>query len=84
MPLLVLLIVLIIFLFTFIPIVCIILYTSMKGEIQFEGAGCCVTFVAQWLWWLQSDTLSLSPAVAVFFFSSTFSLCWLNSNVKCL
>ena len=29
-------------------------------------AGCCGGFLTQWLWWLQSDTLGLSPAVAVF------------------
>ena len=35
--------------------------------------------MAQWLWRLQLDTLSLSPAVAGFF-SSPFSLSRLNSK----
>ena len=36
--------------------------------------------MTQWLWWLQSDTLSSGPAFAVFF-SSPFLLSRLNSNV---
>ena len=35
--------------------------------------------MAQWLWWLQSDTLGSSPTVAIFF-SSPFSPSRLSSN----
>ena len=31
-----------------------------------ERAGCCGGFVAQWLWWLQSDTLGSSSTIAGF------------------
>ena len=43
----------------------------MKGEL--DGLVAIGGFLAQWLWWLQSDTPRLSPAVASFYFSSLFS-----------
>ena len=43
-----------------------IICTTTQYERIIGRAGCCSGFVAQWLWWLQSDSLGLNPAVAGF------------------
>ena len=44
------------------------LYIQAQYEMRIGRAGYCGGFIAQWLWRLQSDTLSSSPAVAGFLF----------------
>ena len=38
----------------------------VQYERRIGRAGCCGGFMAQWLWWLQSDTLGSSPTVVGF------------------